>query len=93
MEREESLKIAIQNPIQWRPAASEKEPSSPAVSTSAAPTSPDSGADLASSGVTPALAPIKMGSIEKAANAKHLHFASGDTHKDATPPLIPELCI
>lgn len=97
MEREESFKIALQNPIQWRAASDDKEPSSPAVSTSAVPTSPDSVADLASSGVTPALAPIKVGSIEKAekaANIKQLQFASGDMYKDgATPPLIPELCI
>lgn len=99
MEREESLKIAQAHPISW-PAAAEKRPDSPMISTSPAnPTSPDSIADLASSGVTPALAPIKVGTIEAAEkgekNVKQLKFATGDISKDErmAPMLIPDISI
>jgi hypothetical protein len=95
-EREESLKIAKAHPIVWTAV----HPNTPLVSSSPAvdgnPTSPDTLSDLASSGVTPALGPVKAGSIdvEGKPGMKHLSFATGIAKDGSVSPvLIPDISI
>jgi len=88
-EREESLRIAQAHPIQWR------EHATPASSN---PHSPDTLADLASSGVTPALGPVKTGSIDESGKPnekmKQLCFTTGEAKDSTVPPLlIPDISI